>query len=331
MRKLPTFLARLLIATPAVAVVAHLGCSSSKSASPAGETPGDDSGAADSAATTVEEASTEAQAATGLSLTWKVNVQSPALGGGELDAGDAAASPAVPVVSATVCVNGMAAIPCTTTDSTGTFTLAGLPASTELVVTVVATGYRSIALPIVTGTSVMNAASEPVAMQKSTDPEPSIGPPIDWADAGVVDFFALGPGAIVPGSGPEGVPGAAVALAPTSGVGPEFLTDQNTFEAGATLIDVAGVIYNVTPGNYTLTFTDPSGDCEPITTPFPAWGYPGTAHDVTFPVLKGFVTTAGVYCTPTGQARTDGGSDAASEVSSGDAAPPDASSDAVAD
>jgi hypothetical protein len=327
--KLSSVLARLLIAAPAVAVAAHLGCSSSKSSG--GEAPGgDDSGTPDSAANVPEAGGgDDAATTTGLSLTWNVNVQSPAVGTGELDAGDASTA-AVPVVGVNVCVNQMPTIPCVTTDSTGTFTLTGLPSATDLVVTLVATGYRALALPVLTGTSAMNATTSPIGMAKSTDPDPSIGTTVDWADAGQVQFFALGPGAFLPGTGPVGDPGTSVTLAPKTGVGPLFLTDQNTFDAGATvLIDVAGGIYNVIPGHYALTFNDPTGDCEPISAPFAGWGYPGTAHAVTFPVLAGYTTTAGVYCTK--NAHADGGVDAAVDAGSGDASPADASSDAVAD
>jgi hypothetical protein len=327
--KSSSVVARLVIAAPAVAVAAHLGCSSSKSSG--GETPGgEDSGAPDSAMV-VEEAGgggSDAPTATGLSLTWNVNVQNPAVGTGELDAGDAS-TPAVPAAGVNVCVHQMPTIPCTTTDSTGTFTLTGLPSATDIVVTLVASGYRSLALPVLTGTSAMNATTSPIAMAKSTDPSPSIGTSIDWADAGQVQFFALGPGAFLPGTGPVGDPGTMVTLAPKTGVGPLFLTDQNTFDAGATaLIDVAGAAYNVTPGNYTLTFDDPTGDCEAISAPFAGWGYPGTAHDVTFPVLAGYTTTAGVYCTK--NAHADGGTDAAA-ASASDASTADASSDSAAD
>jgi hypothetical protein len=332
MRKSRSILVRLLVATPAIAVVAHLGCSS-KGSPPPGETSGDDSGAPDSAAV-VEEAGAEAAgdglAATGLTLTWKVNVQSPEPGNGQADAGDASANAAQPVPGVAVCVNQMPAVACTTTDSTGTFTLAGLPASTDIVVTLVASGYHSLALAVRTSTATMNALTTPIAMSKTSDPDPSIGVAIDWADAGQVQFFALGSGAFVPGTGPVGDPGTSVTLMPAGGVGPLFLTDQNTFDAAATtLIDVAGAVYNVAPGNYTLTFDDPTGDCEPIASPFAGWGYPGSAHDVTLPVLQGFTTTAGVYCTK--NAHSDGGADAAAEAASADAGAADGSSDAVTD
>jgi hypothetical protein len=88
-------------------------------------------------------------------------------------------------------------------------------------------------------------------------------------------------------------------------------------------------VYNVAPGNYTLTFDDPTGDCEPIAAPFAGWGYPGTAHDVTFPVLQGYITTAGVYCSKNAPGGADGGG--SGDAGLVDASPQDASSDAVAD
>jgi hypothetical protein len=310
----------------------QVGCSSSKGA-PSGETPSPDSGAVDSAVAVPEQdAGGDAESApTGLSLTWNVNLRSIPIGLGEGDAGDAAA-PAQPVPGVTACVMPMASIPCATTDSTGTFTLSGLPASTDLVVTLVATGFRSIAVPIQTSTGAMNATTSPLTMMKTSDPDPSIGATIDWADAGQLQFFALGPGALLPGAGPEGAPGASVTLAPApvGGVGPLFLTDENTFDASAkALIDVAGVVYNVTPGTYSLTFGDPAGDCEPIASPFAGWGYPGATHDVTFPILAGYTTTAGVYCTPNTQA--DAGPDGAVDAAFDAAGPADAAADGPAE
>lgn len=232
----------------------------------------------------------------GLSLAWQVVRERSAPGIGESDAGSDAAT--VPVVGAQVCVNGMASIPCAITDSSGKFTLSGLPPTTNVAVTVNATGYRSAVLPISVGTTPMVGTTGPVSMLSAGDPDPSIGTTIDWTDKGQVVFFVLGPGALTPDSGPIGDPGAMVTLSPSSGVGPLFLTDQNTFAADAqALIDVGGAVYNVSPGSYTLAVNDPTGNCQPVLYPFPGWGYPGTAHEVAFPVLEGYVTVVGEYCT----------------------------------
>jgi hypothetical protein len=295
----------------AIAMSGQFGCSSTSGSSPPSEGGAGDVAVPDSMA--VEDgASAECAAGEagmpGLTLTWQVVVQAPSPGTGEPDAGDAsAAAAALPVAGAMVCVDQRTDIACATTDSTGRFTLSGLPAATRILVTVDAAGYRSIALPVETSAPV-DATRTPVSMARATDPSPPIGETVDWANEGQVEFFAIGPGAIG-GSGPVGDPGTRVTLTPMSGTGPLFLTDQNTFDAGAAaLIDVAGVAFNVTPGSYALTFDDPTGDCEPITQPFAGWGYPGSTHQVTFPVLKGYTTLVGVYCAKTTQ--TGGGADA---------------------
>jgi hypothetical protein len=250
-------------------------------------------------------------APSGLTLRWSVVVQTPPFGSGEPDASAARA----PLAGVSVCVNGMAAIPCATTDATGIFTLTGLVPSTNIVLTATKTGYRSVAAPVTTGTMAMDATTTPFAMSSTTDPDPPFGGAIDWTNKGQVLFFAIGMGAIVPDSGPVGDPGAMVSLSPASGTGPVFLTDGNTFDASApSLIDAAGAFFNVAAGTYALTLSDPTGDCEPISSPFAAWGYPATGHKVTFPVLAGYETTVGMYCSKTTSPASDASAEGAADA-----------------
>jgi hypothetical protein len=301
----------LLVASMAVgggvAAVAAAGCSSSSNGSApqpdaASEASVIDTGAVDGA--NVEPDSGEAAAAPVVSVTWQIVAQVPAVGTGESDGGAR-----TPISGVKVCIYQMASIPCATTDGSGTFTLTGVPAKGNFVLVADKEGYRSIASPIVTAGLNLNGLSSPLAMALATAPDPGIDGGVDWTGKGQIQFFALGPGAIFPDGGPEGVPGATVTLSPESGVS-LFLTDQNTFDFAATkLVDVAGVAYDVTPGTYTLTFDAPDNDCEAIAAPFAGWGYPAAAHQVTFPVIAGYTTGTGVYCAPTGSSTPpDGGS-----------------------
>jgi hypothetical protein len=255
-----------------------------------------------------------------VSLSWQIATQVPALGAGEPDAASDAGAP--PVSGAKVCIYQMATIPCATTDATGHFTLTGLPLGSQLLMTVDKAGYRSVAEPIVTpgadaGVAEIAVTTGAIGMALVSDAAPPVGAAIDWTTTGQIQFFALGTGAIT-GVGPVGAPGTTVTMAPMSGVGPAFLTADNTFDASATtLIDVVGAFYNVAPGSYTLTMNGPGVDCEPITAPVTAYGYPGAAHQVTLPVIAGYTTTGGEYCGTTsvpgagdaGDAAADGASD----------------------
>jgi hypothetical protein len=294
------------------------GCSSSTSAAPADAGPGDtgtttpngdDAEPGDALAAQPDAGDAGSP---GVNVTWQITVRAPAFGQGPSDA----SAPATPLAGVSVCVYQMAGVPCVTTDAQGAFTLKGVPAQGEFVITADKAGYRSLAQPMVTmGVNVNAATVGPLAMAAVSDPDPPVGAAIDWVNKGQVEFFVLGPGALVPDSGPEGVPGATVTFTPASGVGPVFLSDENSFDASAkTLIDALGGVYNVDPGNYTLTFTAANADCENIVVPVEGFGYPGGAHQVTFPVIKGYTTTVGTFCNATSAVvSTDAGADGASD------------------
>jgi hypothetical protein len=308
-------LALSLSAVAGTTGILQSGCSSTTSAAPADAGSGDTSTATqngdDAEPGDALPPQTDA-GSPGVNVTWQITARAPAFGEGESDA----SASAMPLAGVNVCVYQMAGVPCVTTDAQGAFTLKGVPAQGEFVLTADKAGYRSIAQPMVTmGVNVNAATVGPLAMAAVSDPDPPVGAAIDWVNKGQVEFFVLGPGALLPDSGPEGVPGATVTFTPASGVGPVFLSDQNSFDASAkTLIDALGGVYNVDPGNYTLTFTAANADCENIVVPVEGFGYPGAAHQVTFPVIKGYTTTVGTFCNATSAAvTTDAGADGAAD------------------
>jgi hypothetical protein len=306
------------VAMPAGMALSEVGCSSSSN----GAAPAIDSGSPDTAVedTGSDDVATKADGAgaaapSGVTLTWKVQSATVAAGVGDASTGAAA----TPLAGVKVCAYPMASIPCVTTDATGVFVLPGLPAATPVAITLDKDGYRSLLAPVLMATS-HDETAEPISMTKTTDPDPPIGKAIDWTGKGQVEFFVLGQGAFLVDAGPEGDPGAMVTLAPMSGDGPFFITDQNTFDASAkTLIDALGAAYNLPAGSYSLTFADATHDCEPLVAGFGGWGYPGAAHEVTFPIVAGYTTIVGEYCPPVTTSPTDSGASDAGNKDAGDA------------
>jgi hypothetical protein len=166
-------------------------------------------------------------------------------------------------------------------------------------------------------------------MSKVTLPSPDVGQTVDWEGKGQVTFFAVTPPKD-PDSGLAyvGAVGTEVTLAGVGGVstagslGPLFLKRDNTFDLQATaFLFGQGWYYNLGDGDYTLAYSDPVYDCEPISFPFGQYGYPVDTpqHVVKFPIAKGYVTQlVGTFCTPT--LNPTGGGDAAPEASTEDAA-----------
>jgi Carboxypeptidase regulatory-like domain len=297
----------LVVASMVAGVTATAGCSSSSSGGAPVQDAAPDTSTIDTGVADAPSTEPEAGEAAGpvVSVTWQILAQVPSLGMGMVDA---AAEP--PISGVKVCVYQMASIPCATTDDSGSFTLTGVPAIGNFVLVAEKDGYRSIAAPITTAGLNLNGLQSPLKMPVATGFVPAIDGGIDWTNKAQIQLFALGPSAILPDGGPPGVPGATVTLSPMSGVGPLFLTDQNTFDfAATTLVDVAGAVYDVEPGTYTLTFDAQYNDCEAISVPLVGFGYSAGPHEITFPVIAGYTTGVGVYCaTTTGTSVSDGGS-----------------------
>jgi hypothetical protein len=311
-----------LAASGSMVVLAESGCSSS-------------SGGGGTAAQ--KDTGKEAGAA-GFSLKWNIYYTSPGAGNGRSDAAPDAGP--VPVPGVKVCVYQQPSIPCVMSDADGVYTLEGLPPLQDIAITYEKDGFRPTLKAIETASTDTDATGNPTYFEPATDADPPIGSAVDWTDKGWVSFFALGPGALNGDAGSTvkivGDPGATVTISPQSGVGPLFVTDDNQFDTSATkLIDLSGYVFNVDPGTYTMTFTDPNNDCEPISFPFGGWGYPGDSHNLSFPVVKGFGTElVGVICTPNSViAGGDGGTsapDASGSTGSDDGGSLDASPSADA-
>jgi hypothetical protein len=272
------------------------------------------------------EASVDAEAP-GWALLWNVVTSPPTPEAGAGDAGSTgagttdasvdanvdsasdggAASSNVPVPGATVCVYQRPSIPCVTTGQDGTFTLNGVPAQTDIVITIQKDGYRPVLRAVETASGNMDGTGNPTVLTPTTAASPVSSAPtavppipatIDWQNKGQVTFFAIAP---LPDAGNKfgGDPGATIALTPASGSGPYFFHDDGTYVPDASsLVGAAGEYVNLDPGNYVATFTDSNHTCAPISFPFAEWGYPMPPTSVKFPVLAGYITgPIGIFCT----------------------------------
>ncbi len=303
-----------MVAVPATVALVETGCSSTTATgipAPEAGLPGPTDGSSKT-----------------VSLKWVVVLNPRQSGSGNSDGGfarvDGGDGGLPGVAGAKVCAYQMPSVPCVMTDSDGIFTLAGLPPLADVLITFDKDGYRPIAQPVETASSDMDGTGNPLYMGRTSDPDPPIGGAVDWQNKGQVAFFVLGPNALLGDAGTAyvGDPGATVTVTPaTGGIGPLFLTDQNTFDASAkTLIDLQGEAYNLDPGNYTMTLGDPNNDCEPISYGFGGWGYPGAAHQVNFPVIPGYTTgLVGELCTPNSTLGNDAGKAAPDASESTDA------------
>jgi hypothetical protein len=204
-----------------------------------------------------------------------------------------------PLPGVTVCVYQNSAIPCVTTQADGTFTLPGLPVRADIVISLQKTGYQSYLLPIETASTDMDGRSNPVIMSP-TGGQPNLPFAIDLQTKGLVDAFAVS----VSGAAMNvfaGTKDTQVTLAPASGNGPYFVNDDNQIDLSATsFVGSTALYYNVAPGTYTLTYSNPAYDCEPISFPFGQFGFPITspAHSLKIVVAAGYVTgIVGALCT----------------------------------
>jgi hypothetical protein len=158
--------------------------------------------------------------------------------------------------------------------------------------------------PIGTASTDMDGRQNPIPMRRADAAEPAIGKPVDWQGKGQVVMFSLSQNPSLSDGGQSfvGDVGAQVMLSPGGGDGPFFTDSHGQIVPGATsFVSTLGYYYNLAPGTYTLTLTDPSNDCEPILFPFAQVGYPLTtpAHSLQFPVVAGYITEeVGMLCLP---------------------------------
>jgi hypothetical protein len=199
-----------------------------------------------------------------------------------------------------VCVYQKSSIPCVMTDKNGIFTLTGLPAFTDIVLTLKKSGYLPNLKPIETASDDMDGLSTGQAISMGGGAAPTLPLTVDWLGKGQVIFFAVTLGPTGNPSESVGDVGATVTLSPASSDGPYYLGPQNTLEPSATsIVDTAGLFFNLDPGTYEVTFHDPTKDCAPISTQFGGFGFPSPPSSVKFPILAGYLTNGiGVACTP---------------------------------
>jgi hypothetical protein len=204
-----------------------------------------------------------------------------------------------PLSGVQVCIYQNSSFPCVSTLADGTFTMPGLPIRSDVVLSFTKSGYQSYLLPIETASTDMDGRSSPIVM----DLTPVYVPPGVTYDAtkGSVVAFAVTEGGPDGGSF-VGVHDTTIALGPMSGSGPFFLDESGQLAptTTTTFVGNTALYYNVAPGSYTLTYSNPTYDCEPISFPFGQFGIPVTtpAHSLKITVGAGYVTgIVGVLCT----------------------------------
>jgi hypothetical protein len=225
-------------------------------------------------------------------------------GGGASDGAGYQGDGSVPGVEGVqVCVYQTPSIACATTAADGTFTLTGLPPLTNMALTLNKAGYQPQLLSISTASTDMDERQYPVYLSQLPDAGPPIGKAVDLTTKGALTLFVLGHSPT--GSGDfGGEPGVSASLLPMSGDGPFYLASGG-IDLSATAFTTTGLqalYYNLAPGMYTVTYSDPdpSKDCEGVGFPFDSRGIVGPmgSHQVSFPVVAGYVTgNIGEICT----------------------------------
>ncbi len=214
---------------------------------------------------------------------------------GTADAGDGGV---IPLEGLEVCVYQDASIPCVMTDSTGRFTIGGLSAMSDIVISLKKTGYRPTLLAIETGSTNMDgSAAGPYPIPRMGGSPSSSPVAVDLSTKGMAVFFAIGQGAV--GGLGDGV-GTMVSLSPATGNGPYFIDDHGALDPSATsVVAQNGVYFNLAPGMYQIAFDDPNHDCASLSIPFGFGFSTSLANSVKFPIVAGYQTgPIGVLCTP---------------------------------
>lgn len=243
-------------------------------------------------------------ARSGLRLTWQVVGQRPLgryVGGDHGEAGtrtDAGVPPnfsTAPLEGLKVCLFDDESSPCETTDAAGRFSISGLPAKSQVTLSLEKAGYVPLLFPIETGSADMDGSiAGPLPMASSATPSSSVPVALDLVDKGMIATFAIAPS----GAGVSGALGTTLALTPKSGDGPYFITDRNVLDVSATsIVNQVALYLNLAPGTYEVGFENPGHACAPLTIPF-GFGFTAGSSSVKCPVVAGFQTMCGVLCTP---------------------------------
>ena len=282
------------------------GCTADNQA-PTGTAPretGTDADGAGGAAALDGRAGEAGRARGGLLLTWQVSGLQPLgryVGGDHGDAGtstDAAVpanSSASPLSGVKVCLFEDESSPCATTDAAGRFSVSGLPAKSQVMISFEKAGYVPMVLPIETGSTDMDGAvAGPLPMPSAEISPWSMPVAIDSVDKGMIVTFAV----TLNGGNVGGAVGTNLTLTPKRGDGPYFITDRNLLDVSATsIVNQAALYVNLDPGTYELGFEKPGHDCASLTIPF-GFGFTSGPGSVKCPVVAGFQSMCGVLCTP---------------------------------
>jgi hypothetical protein len=250
---------------------------------------GDDGGPSRGGANSRAESGT---ATNGFKLEWTVTDGQGLLGGD----GGGPAPTLNSLAGVKVCVHERPDIVCATTDAKGAFALVGLPALTNVVLTLDKDGYVPASKSIQTASTDMNVNGNSILMFGATTLKAPGGvEPVP--DTGSVDFFAIGPS----DDNPDNfviLSDVGVELIPPRGAGPFFSDARGVYDRDAKKsVGGFGFFSNLPPGEYTLTFTDEKHDCAPVSSPIAGFGVPVPPTSAKFTVLANYLTEeVGVYC-----------------------------------
>jgi hypothetical protein len=193
-----------------------------------------------------------------------------------------------PIGGAAVCVLDHPEIACTTTDSTGSYTLEiALAPSTDVAIEANASGFVSGVL--LTAIAASDPSVQGIATTELSSPADATTEYATQAgfafpgSGGFVEVFVVGLGSAV-----DGLAGATVAIAPSSGEGPVYRGSNASPEAGlaATTAQGGALFGNVAAGSYSVEVTAPGLTC---TTPVDTWPT-DAAGNVPIEIADGAVT-----------------------------------------
>lgn len=205
-----------------------------------------------------------------------------------------------PLEGVEVCTVEQPEVACATTDAAGHYALVGLPAGEDLLITYEKEGYLPQLGMLSTGSSDVGPVEIRLAPTGAAEPLFTIiGATYPLGDTGGITFGAY-PSTTGGGIGPEdGLAGYSVALAPSSGVGPVYVNEQEFPDTAQT--DTAapgwGLYANIAPGTVALTFTKDGKPCDRVR---PGYGWESSLSGGTLqmPIVAGYLTAGAVLCDP---------------------------------
>ncbi len=195
-------------------------------------------------------------------------------------------TPTTGISGIAVCLYQVASVPCVQTDTNGDYSLAGVPASSEVLLEYKKSGYLNVLRTVTTGTGLTDVG---VGNFPTTNEAAGfaalVGTTID-PTKGQVLFSAFQPGT----SGFAGQDGVTALMTPNSGSGPHYIkTSPTQPDPTLTATDTLGfgLYANVNPGTVDVTLTHPSKTCKRLVIGSFAGSGP-TASKV--PVVAGYLT-----------------------------------------